>query len=205
MRAVNIPDNLRKSTYSPAVFTDGGNTVLVFPVAPQSVQYSRQAEYVPVTPLGKSTTYHQRVRVPQTGLTLSDILVTDGCKDIRPIRAAIDGFVARGTKLSFTQASRTIENLIVSSYDWVESDWLYGIPVEARLSLNCLVQTELEAPIIGEVGEELTKAEVARAKREAEAAGYDDVTVDKGTGSVFSDGTLVGIVHKGRFAPLATP
>jgi len=174
MRAINIPENLKTTGFQPAVFTDDGDTVLVLPVAPQSIQYNRQAEYNPITPLGSSRTYHRRVRVPNTALTLSDILVRQGCRNISPIRETVDRFVATGKVLAFSQGPRTIEGLIIQSYDWVESDWLYGFPVEARLSLSCIKQASLQAPIIGDVDDELTKAEVERAKREAKAAGYTD-------------------------------
>ena len=154
--------------------------VITFNVPPQTFDWSKDTEYVPLTELGGSKTYHRFIRSNPTQLTLNGIIFGMGCDyDVSPVRTVLDDFCSSSQTLTFTQIGRVVDNLLLQSYSWSESQIISGFPTRAECSLTLLIQGEIDKPKITETT--LTEAEKDRAKKEAEKLGFKKVTVsDKG-------------------------
>jgi hypothetical protein len=188
MRLTKI-DVKKKKPLIAVLMAANGKEVIDFSVPPQNIVYERAANYNSVTPLGATQSYHQIVSSDSPVITMTGVVFGLGANyDIRPYLTVLDKWVANGTELIYKQG-RTIDNLLLKSYNWTETGFYGGFPIQATAELRFLIQGDAVKPKIT-VANKFKPAEIDRIRKALSDKGIVNPLIDDTTGNIYLGGRL---------------
>lgn len=146
-----------------------GNTpkaLWLFLLNPQSLKFSKSAEYNEIKPLGSKVSELQYTNSSGRSLSISElILQTWYCgKSLRPLLEGVQKLMEADVKnkkysppiLKFQMGTREFGPCVLTKLDWDESAWLSGEPASVRLNLE-----------LREVPKVTSRGEIEKAKEKA--------------------------------------
>ncbi len=138
----------------------------LFLVNPQSLKFSKTAEYNEIKPLGSKVSELQYTSSSGRSLSISElILQTWYCgKSLRPLLEGVQKLLEADVKnkkysppiLKFQMGAREFGPCVLTKLDWDESAWLGGEPASVRLNLE-----------LREVPKVVSRGEIEKAKEKA--------------------------------------
>lgn len=138
----------------------------LFLVNPQSLKFSKSAEYNEIKPLGSKVSELQYTSSGGRSLSISEIVMqTWYCgKSLRPLLEGVQKLLEADIKnkkysppiLKFQMGAREFGPCVLTKLDWDESAWLGGEPASVRLNLE-----------LREVPKVVSRGEIEKAKEKA--------------------------------------